>query len=139
MSSSAGVKNAARLAREQNYGHKRSLLPPFDVGRAGPRSPRTAAPRIPESPPVSQTGLTWRVTPSLLSQRRRRCPKETESRQLKLLVGHKRQGGGGGGVVVRRESLLTLSTILLANNTIGKKRLVFFLCINTKHFPQTAR
>lgn len=82
----------------------------------------------PESPPVSQTGLTWGVTPSLLSQRR---PKETESRQLKLLGGHKREGGGGRG---GSDRLFSVRQPYCYNNTIST---LFHVCMmyQYKTFP----
>lgn len=74
LTSSAGVKNVARWRGNKipYTSDLSSLLLKWDP--LGSRS--TAAPRIQGSLLVSQAGLTWRVTPGLLSQRRRPCPKK---------------------------------------------------------------
>lgn len=70
--------------RGQDSWLKRSPLPPFEVGPS----------EISEPPLVSQTGLTWRVTLSLLSQRWLSCPKKQNLCSLNCWVGTKEVGWG---------------------------------------------
>lgn len=112
------------LAREQNSWHKWSLLPPFWSGTHWELRARRL---LESSPPVSQTGLTWRVNPSLLSQRRRPCPKKQNLCSLNCWVGTK-----GGSSLPR---CLSLFTVLFVNDTIDVERLWFLSWRNKAHFP----
>lgn len=127
LTSSAGVKNAAhwRGNKIPDTSDLSSLLLKWDPLR----SPRMAAPRITESPLVSQTSLTWRVTPSLLSQRRRPCPKKQNPCSLNCWVGTKE---GGGHLF---SLCLSLFTVLFVNDTIDMERLCFVFYQNKTHFP----
>lgn len=92
LTSSAGVKNAAHWRGDKIPATSWSLLPPFEVGPAE-MCGHGGSPRNHRVPPLlSQTGLTWRVTPEFTFSETPARPKETESMQLKLLAGHKRGG-----------------------------------------------
>lgn len=97
------------LVRGQNSWQ--SPLPPFEVGPSEP-------------PLVSQTGLTWRVTPSLLSQRWSSCQKQNLC-SLNCWVGTKTTPPLGGFFYV-----CVHSTVCQWHNRLGK---LCFL-IKTTHF-----
>lgn len=120
LTSSAGVKNAAhwRGNKIPDTSDLSSLL----LKCVPPRSPSAAAPRVTGSPPASQTGLTWRVTPSLLSQRRRPCPKKQNLCSLNCWLGTK-EGGGGSSLPL----CLSPFTVLFVNDTIDMQRLWGFI------------
>lgn len=114
LSSSAGVKNAARW-RGHGIPHASelsSLLLKWDPRR----SQSTAAPGVTGSPLASPTGLTWRGHPEFTFSETPALPKETESMQLKLLGGHK-------GRVISPSLSLSLFTLLFVNETIDLGRL----------------
>lgn len=125
LTSSAGVKNAAhwRGNKIPDTSDLSSLRLKWDPLR----SQSTAAPWITGSPLVSQTGLTWRVTPSLLSQRRRPCPKKQNLCSLNCWLGTK----GGSSLPL----CLSLFTVLFVNDTIDMERLWFLSWENKAHFP----
>lgn len=121
LTSSLEVKNAAYL-----WGNKipdTSDLSSFLLKWDPLRSQSAAAPWITEPPLVSQTGLTWRVTLSLLSQRRRSWPKKQNLCSLNCSVGTKE----GSSLPL----CLSLFTVLFVNDTIDMQSLFFLEKQNT--------
>ena len=127
LTSSTGVKNAARWRGSKIP--EWCLLPPFEVGPTEiSEHGSMAAPWIAGSSQdhISRTVLTWRVTPSLLSQRRRPYPKKQNLCSLNCWLGTK----GGSSL----PPCLLLFTVLFANDTMDMVRLWFLSWKHKTHF-----